>query len=414
MNSNSNNYTIILGGGFVGLFTVLHLRQQNYSNPIILIDQNKRFTFKPLLYDLLSQELDESQVSPRYTDLLKDSGVKFVPAPVQEIDLHSRKVKINSNQEYNYENLVLALGSPTDYFGVEGAKENTFDFRDYEDVILLQKHLINCLQQAIQTTDAKKRRHFLTVAIVGAGPTGVELAATLADVVPNWYMDMGGMKEEVRIVLINRGDSILSGDTNEGLKEAAETALQNRKIPVELQMNASVTKVKSQALEFKRNEHHESLEAATIVWTTGTTTHPLIESLPISSEKPSKKGRLQVLPTLQLPEFPYVFAGGDCATPTANSQPPLAQVAYQQGATIANNLKALSMGNSPSDSSVSIKGSLMKFGIGEAGANLFNKAIITGESAHFIRQSRYLTTLPTPVHNFQAVTEWLTDEIFSN
>lgn len=117
---------------------------------------------------------------------------------------------------------------------------------------------------------------------------------------------------------------------------------------------------------------------------------------------------------MQLPEFPYVFAGGDCATPIQNSQSPLAQVAYQQAATIANNLKALSMGNSPSDSSVSIKGSLMKFGIGEAGANLFNKAIITGEPAHFIRQSRYLTTLPTPVHNFEAVTEWLTDEIFSN
>ncbi len=413
MNS-SNNYTIILGGGFLGLFTALHLRQQNYDRPIILIDRNKRFTFKPLLYDLLSQELDESQVCPRYTDLLKDSGVKFVSAAVQEIDLHSQKVKINSTQEYSYDNLVLALGNPTAYFGIEGAKDNTFAFRDYEDAIALQKHLINCLQQAIQTTDAQKRRHLLTVTIVGAGPSGVELAATLADVVPNWYAEMGGVKEEVRIVLINRGSQILSGDTNEGLKEAAEKALQNRSIPVELQMNASVTKVEKGRVEFKRNEQQESLEAATIIWTTGTTTHPLIESLPIPSEKRDKKGRLQVLPTLQIPEFPYVFAGGDCATPMQNSQPPLAQVAYQQGATIANNLKALSMGNSPIDSNVSIRGTLMKFGIGEAGANLFNSAIITGEPAHLIRQSRYLTTLPTPVHNFKAVTEWVTDEIFSN
>ena len=141
MNSNSNNYTIILGGGFLGLFTALHLRQQNYSHPIILIDKNKRFTFKPLLYDLLSQELDESQVCPRYTDLLKDSGVKFVPAAVQEIDLHSQKVKISSTQEYSYDNLVLALGSPTGYFGIEGAKENTFAFRDYEDAISGAKRL---------------------------------------------------------------------------------------------------------------------------------------------------------------------------------------------------------------------------------------------------------------------------------
>ena len=167
-------------------------------------------------------------------------------------------------------------------------------------------------------------------------------------------------------------------------------------------------------IKFERNEHHESLEAATIIWTTGTTIHPLIESLLISSEKQDKKGRLQVLPTLQLPEYPYVFAAGDCATPMQNSQPPLAQVAYQQGATIANNLKALSMENSTSDSNVSIRGTLMKLGIGEAGANLFNSAIITGKPAHLIRQSRYLTTLPTPVRDFKAVTEWLTDEIFSN
>ena len=222
------------------------------------------------------------------------------------------------------------------------------------------------------------------------------------------------MKEEVRIIIINRGSEILSGDTNECFQKTAQEALQNRNISVELQMNASVTKVESQRLEFERNQQHESIEAATIVCMIGTTTHPLIESLPIPSDKRDKKGRLHILPTLQLPGHPYVFAGGDCATPIQNSQPPLAQVAYQQGATIANNLKALSMGNSPSDSSVSIKGSLMKFGIGKAGANLFNKAIITGEPAHLIRESRYLTTLPTSVRDFKAVTEWLTDEIFSN
>ncbi|MBV6627825.1 MAG: NAD(P)/FAD-dependent oxidoreductase [Rivularia sp. (in: Bacteria)] len=409
----SNNYTIILGGGFLGLFTLLHLLLQNYSKPIILIDKNKRFTFKPLLYDLLSQELDEYQVCPRYTDLLKDSGVKFVPSEVEEIDLHSQKVKINSNQEYNYENLVLALGSPTGYFGVKGASDNTFNFRNYEDAIALQRQLRNSLQQAMQTTEVEQRRKLLTVAIVGAGPTGVELAATLADIVPKWYVDMGGLQDEIRIILINRGDSILSGGSNEGLRQAAETALQNRRIPVELQMNASVTKVEKERLEFERDNQKECLEAATIVWTTGTTTHPLIESLPISSEKRTEKGRLQVLPTLQLPQFPNVFAGGDCATPIGNSQPPLAQVAYQQGAIIADNLKALSTGNSLCDSNVNIRGTLMKFGIGEAGANLFDSAIVTGEPAHLIRQSRYLTTLPTPVHNFKAVTEWITEEIFS-
>lgn len=120
--------TVILGGGFVGLFTALHLSQQNYPHPIILIEGRDRFTFKPLLYELITDELHAEQVCPRYTDLLADSNVSFVQDTVKAIDLHQHCVILESGKDYNYGNLVIALGSQTSYFNIPGAAENTLPF----------------------------------------------------------------------------------------------------------------------------------------------------------------------------------------------------------------------------------------------------------------------------------------------
>ncbi len=136
--SNPVSQTIILGGGFSGLFTALHLANQDYPDSIILIDSNERFCFKPLLYEYFSGEMDAFQVVPRFVELLKGSGVTFVQDTVESIDLHQRQVKLTSGTSYNYSNLVLALGSVTGYFGVEGAKEYALPFRTQKDAMLQQ------------------------------------------------------------------------------------------------------------------------------------------------------------------------------------------------------------------------------------------------------------------------------------
>lgn len=411
--NDSANQTLILGGGFVGLFTALHLSKQGYSLPTKLIDKNDRFVFKPLLYDFLSGEMNDLQVCPRYEELLQGSNIEFVQDAVQEIDLHNQTVKL-ANSSIPYKFLVLALGSTTGYFGIEGAKENTVPFRNREEAIALKTHLQDCLRQAQQTTDPQQRRNLLTVAIVGAGPSGVELAATLGDVVPQWYSELGGDVGEIRLFLINRGSQILAGDINEGLREAAETALKERTVPIEVLLNASVTKVQPQQLEYERNEQQETLDAATMIWTTGTTLNPLIKSLPIAKDYRDKKGRLKVVSSLQLLNYPEVFVGGDCAANWHAPLPPLAQVAYQQGAAIAQNLQALAQGKPPNLAQVNLLGSMLKLGLGEGGANLFERLIVTGKPAHLMRQSRYLTTLPTPVHNFVAASEWLSENVFQD
>ena len=183
--------TVILGGGFTGLFTALHLSHQHYPRSVILIDQNDRFCFKPLLYEYFSGEMEAAQVMPRYEELLQHSGVVFVQGSVQSIDLQQRQVQLVGGDCYGYSDLVFALGSVTGYFGVEGARENALSFRTQADAIAIDRQLRDCLQRAIQLPDAESRRRLLTTVVVGGGPSGVEMAATLADFIPQWYAANG-------------------------------------------------------------------------------------------------------------------------------------------------------------------------------------------------------------------------------
>lgn len=437
MTENTSNCTLILGGGFTGLFTALHLSHQHYKQPTILIEQEDRFVFKPLLYEFLTDEMDTDTVCPRYDSLLHHSGVAFVQDTVEAIDLHQRQVSLRSGLHYTYDRLVLALGSVTGYFDTLGARENTFSFRTGQDAIALGRHLRDCIQRASQTEDLQKRRSLLTVGIIGAGPTGVELAATLADLLPSLYVPLGGNPQEIRVVLVNRGKDILSGDINAHLRQTALNAFQQRQVPVELLLEAAVSAVRPDGVEFQRDDQLHKLEAATIIWTAGTATHPLIENLPLPQEHRDKHGRLRVTPSLQLPDFPEVFAAGDCTVSERGAVdrghepgdrtedksqpkkigdiliplPPTAQVAYQQGAAIARNLEAIANNHPAKPAKVNLRGTLMKLGLGEGVANIFDRVEVKGKMGNLIRQGAYLELLPTPLHNFKATTEWLTDKI---
>jgi NADH dehydrogenase FAD-containing subunit len=409
---NLSSPTVILGGGFTGLLTALHLCHHRHSRPIILVEQADRFVFKPLLYELLSGEMTDSQVQPRYAELLDCDSITFVQDTVQGIDLHQRQVKLASGLRYTYEHLVLALGSTTNYFDIPGAEDYTFAFRTGEDALSLGRHLRACLQQASQTDDPERRRTLLTVAIAGAGPSGIEMAATLADLLPQWYRKLNGNPEEIQICILNRSQEILKGDINSHLRKVAEKALKQRTVPVQLVAEATVNAIYPECLQYKQQGHEKKIAAATIIWTAGTAVHPLLKELDIPDGGRDRSGRLRIMPTMQLPGFPEVFVGGDNAT-LDMMLPATAQVAYQQGATIAHNVMAMAQNKPLKPVKVTLRGTLMKLGLGEAAANLFDRFIISGRSGHLIRQGTYLELLPTPVHNFKATVDWLTDEVFN-
>jgi demethylphylloquinone reductase len=401
--------TLILGGGFTGLFTALHLSHQHYKIPTILIDQDWSFLFKPLLYEFLSGEMKVEYICPRYDDLLHNSGIEFLRDTIQAIDLQHKRVKLASGLHYSYSNLVLSLGGVAGYFGVKGAKEYTLPFRTNKDAIALGIQLRDCLQQATQATELEKHT-LLTVAILGAGCSGVELAATLGDLLPSWYTPLGGDITDIRVVIIQRGKKILKGESDR-LRETAEDALQKRTISVEVMLETAVIEVRPNIVVIERNNQIEELSAATIIWTTGSAINPLIATLPIPETSRDKQGRIKVTDTLQLLDFPEVFAGGDC---TAMEDPlaATAQVAYQQGAAIAQNLQAIAEGHSPLPVQIGERGTLMKLGLNDSVAEIFDRYEVKGNLGHLIRQAAYIDLLPTPARNFKGTVEWLSDEFF--
>lgn len=413
---NSSRPTVIVGAGFTGLFTALHLRHQHDLRSIILIDPQERFVFKPMLYELLTGELPDDTVCPIYKELLQGSDIDFVQDKVTAIDLQEKRLTLASGSNYTYDHLVLAVGSTQGYLGTEGAQKNAFAFRTRENAIALEHQLRDCLQRASQMNDEAQRRSLLTFAIVGAGPTGVEMAAVLADLLPYWYAPLGGNIHEIRIILINHGKTILEGDVNAGITQEAFHALRTRTVPVELILGVGVKFVDVDYLEYQSANSTEmkKLLTQTTIWTAGTAVNPLIQSLKsqIRADHLDKHGLPLVTPTLQLLDFPEVFAAGDCADVQPQPLPALAQVAYQQGASIAHNLIVLAKGASPRPAHVSLRGTLMKLGLGNGAANLFDKVRVTGKPGDLIRNATYLEMLPTPLHNFKATTEWLKEETF--
>ncbi len=409
---------VIVGAGFVGLFTALHLdHQKNIAPtiPVMLIDRKDHFCFKPLLYEYLTGEMESDQLIPSYRELLHGTDIQFIQDTVESIDLEQRQVRLAEQGIQPYSKLVLALGCIPAFFA-PGAKENSFTFQSKADADALKQHLMNRMQQAVGIADAEERRRLLTVAIVGGGPAGVELALTVGDVLPQWQQTVQGDPKDLRIVLMNRGD-ILQGDVNSLLRDTAKKAMEERAVPIELRLEASVTAVQPGVVEYTRQDQPERLEAGTIVWTCGTQIHPLVQQLPIPPERRTRRGQLLTTATLQLLDYPDVFAAGDCADfvptePAAAPLPPTAQVAYQEGSAIAHAIKALGQGREPAPAKVTLRGTLMKLGYGIGVANLFNRYEISGRLGHLIRQLTYLELLPIPGRNLKETGDWLKETIF--
>ena len=360
----------------------------------------------------MTGEMTPDQVCPNYRELLKGSSATFLEDRVNHIDLEQQKIYLNSDTHYDYDNLVLVLGKKSGYFGVEGAENYAFSFRSRDDALKLSQHLQKCLQKASQTEEKKTRQRLLTFTIVGGGPTGIEMAGTLADLLSRWYDKLGGNPEEIRILLVSRPKELLKGDINAHLRDIVKKAFQDRPIKIDLILGASATKVTSSTVEYQKEEQTHTIATNTVIWAAGTATNPLINSLSIAPENRAKNGSLYVLPTLQIPDYPDVFAAGDCTVLSNQPLPPTAQVAYQQGKAIAHNLIAKVNGQPLKPAKVRLRGSMMKLGINESVANIFDRIEVSGEVGHLIREATYLELLPSPIHDFKVTTTWIIDEIF--
>ncbi len=376
----------ILGGGFGGLYTALGLRNFLKKHPnyeIILIDQHDHLLFTPLLYEVITDELQSWEVAPNFSKLLVNSGIKFYQDKINSLDLKNREIFLQNREKLNYDCLVLTVGREVRLNGLPGVKEYTFPFRTLADVYQLKDKLTLLLN-----SDLNK----IKVAIVGGGPSGVELAGKIAD----------KLQKRGQVHLITRDNCILRHFTK-ATRKSAINALNKRNVAISL--NTSITEVNSNSVIFQQGEESGTLPTDLVVWTTGTQARSLIDNLAPSNAI----AQLISQATLQLPDYPEVFAFGDVAEVVDGNNtkvPAVAQVAYQQASFAAKNIIRFLAGKKLKRFRYLHLGEMIALGKNDSAITSFGLHL-HGRLANIIRRLVYLERMPTFSHKFKVLSFWL-------
>lgn len=378
----------ILGGGFGGLYTALRLSQLPWESTqkpeIVLVDQSDRFLFSPLLYELLTGELQTWEIAPPFEELLQGTGVRFYQGVVSGIDIDQKLVNVHEGPEIPYDRLVLALGGETPLDLVPGATSYAYPFRTISDVYRLEERL-----RFLEESDADKIR----VAIIGAGYSGVELACKLAD----------RLGERGRFRIIEIADQILR-TSPEFNREAAKKAIEARGVFIDLETKVESIEQNSISLEYKNQL--DTIPVDLVIWTVGTRVAPVVKSLPL---KQNQRGQISTTSNLQVLDHPEIFALGDladCHDIEGQQVPATAQAAFQQADYTAWNIWA-SLTNRPLlPFRYQQLGEMMALGIDNA--TLTGLGIkLDGRLASVARRIAYLYRLPTLDHQLKVGFNWL-------
>ena len=374
---SSPETVVVAGGGFAGLFSALAVHERLPERPVVLIEPRDRFLFQPLLYELLSGELQGWEVAPTYRQLLSSRGICWLQDSVSSIDLDNQKLTTAAGHRLDWGDLVLATGTKMNDFGVPGVREHACGFRDLDDVKRLRA-LIADLRNL--------RRPDAAVAIVGAGPTGVELACKLADM----------LEGAARIHLIEMGDGILPSSTSFN-RERAAAALERRDVC--LHLNTTVSEVHADRVRFKDGT---VLPHSGLIWSAGSS--PVVPD--IRPDPGQAKAPLNINQDLRLDDHQRVFALGDCGRCSIEPWPATAQVAMQQGDAVAKALEAIGRQQEPEPFQFQDRGEMLSLGIGDA--TLTGLGItLAGPLAFRIRRATYLTRLPGLSLGLRAAGAWL-------
>jgi NADH:ubiquinone reductase (H+-translocating) len=317
-------HVVIVGAGFGGLAAARALRRVEVD--VTIVDRNNYHLFQPLLYQVASGLLDPSAIaSPVRTIVRRARNVDVLRAEVTAVDLEQRRV-VTSAVTLDYDYLVIASGSVTDYFGNEDARKQSIGLKDLSEALSLRSHLLGCFERAGLTIDADTRQRLLTFAVVGAGPTGVEYSGAVAElinhVLPKDYRRIDFA--EVSVVLIEAGDRILASFAPR-LSRLAMRSLERKGVRIIL--GEAVRGVDDHGLVLAGGER---VETNTIVWTAGVRA---ASPLHLQGDAVARGGRVKVTSSLQLSSHPEVFVIGDAAAvgQAGAVLPMLAPVAIQGG-----------------------------------------------------------------------------------
>jgi NADH dehydrogenase len=342
---------VIVGGGFGGLPAIRRLGRANVD--VTLVDRRNHHLFQPLLYQVATGLIPPGEVSVALRHVVrKRKNVRVECAEVTGFDLDRRIVHANAlgvlEREFPYDSLIVAAGVGQSYFGHNEYALYAPGMKTIDDALELRRRIFGAFEMAEMIDDPTERERWLTIAIVGAGPTGVELAGQIRDLAVRSLRGEFRRFEasSMRVILLDGGQAPLAtfGDK---LSEKAARAL--TRLGVELQMGARVTGVDANGVDISHADGTTSrLATYTTVWAAGVEASPLAAELAkATGAELDRSGRIAVLPDCSLPGHPEVFAVGDMMA--LDHLPGVAEVAMQSGLHAANTITRRLKGEKPVD-----------------------------------------------------------------
>lgn len=404
---------LILGGGFGGAYTALHLDRlfaRDASVEVTLVSAENFLLFTPMLHEVAASALDPSDIVSPLRQMFR--RVQLLEAEVQHIDLSARRVAVTYGpsrraRELEYDHLVIATGSEDNFFGKAELAARSLTMKTLTDAMFLRNRVIALLEDALLESDPQRRREMLTFVIAGGGFAGVEVIGALNDFLRSalrWYPTIRA--EEIRLVLVHPKEVVLP-ELGEALGRYAQRKLIESGVEILLS-----NKVEGYSGGWVTMSEGEPISAATLIWTAGVKPGKIIEELAV----PKENHRLKVNEFLALPESPEVWALGDCASAidsnTGKPFPTTAQHAVRQGRTVAYNIAAVLEGKPLKPFRFKMLGQLAAIGHRVGVAQIFGVRF-SGLPAWFLWRSVYLLKLPRLQKKLQVALHWTADLFFS-
>jgi NADH dehydrogenase len=319
---------VILGAGFGGLTAA---RALDGIADVTLVDRHNFQTFLPLLYQVSTAGLAADHVAYPIRGALRKTKVKFRMGSPISVDHKNKSVKLDSSEVLDFDYLIVALGSATNDFGIKGVAENALGMKTVNEALNIRSEIMRRFEDLCRFEDDTK----LSIAVVGGGPTGVEMAGAIAELKRGpLASDNAGAAKNIDVYLVEAGKRLLPALSSK-LSERTKKDLE--KLGVKVLTDAVVKEVKPRQILFADGK---KIPAEITVWAAGVKGEPTMKKLSI----PQESGRIAVDPTLQVTNYPYIFAIGDIAgAKGADGRflPMVAPVAMQQARFVAKQIQRL-------------------------------------------------------------------------
>jgi NADH dehydrogenase len=324
-------HIVIIGGGFGGLSAARALRHADVR--VTLIDRRNHHVFQPLLYQVATATLSPGDIAAPIRWILRSiKNVRVLLANATRIDVAAKRIELSEGASLDYDWLIIATGSKHAYFGHSDWEPNAPGLKTLEDAIAIRRRILIAFERAEREEDTQRQHQLLTFVIVGGGPTGVELAGTLAEIARQTLHDEFRTIDttRARILLVEAGPTILQ-TFPENLRNAARASL--KRLGIEVREGVAVTGVDSHGVMIGS----ERVDAGTVLWAAGVAASSVVKTLGVPLDR---AGRVIVQPDLSIPGHPEVFVAGDAAAAMNDGKllPGVAQTAMQGARHAAKNI----------------------------------------------------------------------------